>query len=352
MIASRRIACSVHGHIVRIKCAVPSLHASLEHLLAPFWVSDWPDGFVPIDGSLLPYDATEVMDHLPATARRHTTADQSLELYVDGSRFWLVDDRWGMAEIDFEAETWRSWILPAPTITPLEIAELAMLWPAAQLLRGKGLYLVPAIAVTYQDWGLLMLSGCGMEPELTAMARHGYNVIGQRWTALREEDGAIAMLHVPGQLERGFNRRVGPRMIGPEIGTGASLTDTTSWIDLVAESPSVSRHHGFCQAVVLIEPNRRPAGWVRPIAPMQMLEALSSHWPMVELQPKNRFEGRIVHRIAELCPIFEMRLSREPADALEQIESIRATGQPTISERRALWDATPPLNLTPWSLAG
>ena len=352
MLASRRIACSIHGSIVRIKCAVPALHAAAEHLLTPFIISDWPEGFIPVDGSLSPYDAAEVMAHLPASAKRFGTADAAMELYVDGDRFWLVDDRWGMTQIDFRSQSWHSWVLPAPTITPQEVVELALLWPVAQLLRNKGLYLLPAISITRGDWGVLLLSATGVEPELNEFVKNGYHVIGQRWTALREDDGAVAMLHVPGQLERGMTHRIGPTVPAFGVGGGMSLTDSSGWVDLAARVPTSTRHHAFCQAVILVESSRRPSGWVRPVASMHLLSLLEKHWPMVELQPTQRAGGEMLQRLAQSCPVFEMRLSRDPIEAVDQLEAIRSTGQPSLMEKRALWNAIPPLNLTPWSLAG
>ena len=72
----------------------------------------------------------------------------------------------------------------------------------AQLLRARGLYMVPASSATLAGRTFLMLSPFPLEPELTALIRGGYRVIGQSWTAIREEDGRFKLLHLPGHVER------------------------------------------------------------------------------------------------------------------------------------------------------
>src|SRR5205807_190267 len=104
------------------------------------------------------------------------------------------DERWGMARVDLDAGVWQSWILPRPQLDALRCAEMSILWPLAQITRLKGLHLIPAASVTKDGWGALILTPARIEPELSALTGAGWRIIGQRWTALREEDGKVSLL--------------------------------------------------------------------------------------------------------------------------------------------------------------
>src|SRR5687768_6042276 len=136
--ARRRYA--VHGSAVEVDCAVEAVGAQLDRLLEPFAVGGWPEGFAPAAGTVRPYEQAEVLRHLSPNARPMANAPQLMEIYEEGERFWLVDYRWGMAEVNLLKGQWRSWILPQPKLDPLRCAEMAVLWPMAQLLRARGLH--------------------------------------------------------------------------------------------------------------------------------------------------------------------------------------------------------------------
>src|SRR5581483_10770081 len=108
--------------------------------------------------------------------------------------------RWGLSELNLLKGQFRSWVLPHPSIEPYRVFEMAVLWPLAQLLRAKGLHLLPGISVARSGWGMLLISPFSIELELSALVRAGFKVIGQHWTILREEDNRVAMLHLPGQI--------------------------------------------------------------------------------------------------------------------------------------------------------
>jgi hypothetical protein len=328
-------------------------------MLDPFLVSGWPDGFVPIDGTVRTYDAAEVNRRLSTTAVPLKDSAGKLEVYAERERFWLIDDRWGMAELNLLKNQWRSWVLPSPSIDPISVAEMAVMWPMAQLLRGKGLYLLPAASVTRDGWGMLMISPFGIQPELKTLVRAGFKVIGQQWTALREEDGRIAMLHIPGHIERGSGRRVKSLM---------SLGLDSRWTDLAAEIPGVSQFHAFCDVVVMVEAGRRPESWVREVANASLLATLRRHWPIDELHPLHR-QSRLMSKVASKCRLFESRLSRNPEDLLRHLPSMRFCPSRIVESRPLAGGpnsyavpfmamvggsaaANPPENLTPWSLAG
>src|SRR3954468_13899198 len=89
---------SVHGAGVEIDCAVPSLHDGLRRWLDFFAEDALPNGFSPATGSVEPYDAAEVVRHLPPDAKRLRRRSDTVEYYELDERFWIVDERWGMAE--------------------------------------------------------------------------------------------------------------------------------------------------------------------------------------------------------------------------------------------------------------
>ena len=98
---------------------------------------------------------------------------------------------------------WRSWVLPNPAIdaTPRR-ADGDPLADGAAAPRPRALSR-PAASVSFADRSFLILSPFGLEPELTTLIRGGYRVIGQSWTAVREEDdGRFALMNFPGQVER------------------------------------------------------------------------------------------------------------------------------------------------------
>jgi hypothetical protein len=325
-------------------------------MMEPFLVSGWPEGFVPTEGTIKPFDAVEVNRRLSSTAIPLQNTAGRLEVYAERERYWLIDDRWGMAEINLLKGLWRAWILPSPSIDPVAVAEMAVMWPMAQLLRSKGLYLLPAIAVARDHWGLLLISPFGVQAELKSLVRAGFKVIGQQWTALREEEGRIAMLHIPGRIERGGSRRI------------RSLTSLTAgpseWTDLAAEIPGITQFHAFCDAVIFVEAGRRPESWVRSLAAGSIQATVRRHWPIDELHPLRR-QSRLMSQVAAKCRLFEARLSRNPDDLLGHLDGMRynagvetvnrslSGGPIPISAGAAISrEANPPENLTPWSLAG
>ena len=70
-----------------------------------------------------------------------------------------------------------------------------------------------------------------------------FRVIGQSWTALREENGRIELLHLPGQVQR----PQAPRL-------GASFADRTAmWIDTVSEQPNNPRALFYLGLILRLE---------------------------------------------------------------------------------------------------
>jgi hypothetical protein len=303
----------IHGLALRLRCTVPLLYPGLATLLGEFEDDRDDSRAAGVEGCVRPYDQTEVLRKLPAAATRLSAPGDIMELYSCDDQFWLIDDRWGMAHINIVRATWQSWVLPQPSINAIQTAEMAVMWPLAQLLRPRGLCLIPAAAMARDGWGVLLVSPLNLEPDLCAMVRAGYRVVGQRWVALREHESRVALLHLPGQLERAIT--------GP--GTSPrQLSHVTGWVDLEAEYPGSTLMHAECDAVMIIERGRRPVTLVRPVTRTAALMALRRNWPIVELHPHRR-HGQLLASVSRHCRVFELRLSRNPADILKLLDDAR-----------------------------
>lgn len=323
---------SVHGLAVELSCGVSGLLPELGHFLHAFEESEWPNGFTPVSGYVHPFEMDSVQHHVSATATPFAGTRDLMELYQEGDRFWLIDDRWGMAELNLLKARWRSWVLPRPRTDAMRCAEMAVLWPMAQLLRSRGMHLLPAVSVARDGWGALIICPFGIEPELTAMVRSGYRVIGQRWTALREEDGRIAMLHVPGSVER----NTAPRLRAASTGAGSAALQSQR-IDVTAEFPGSHQNHAFCDAVFVTDAVRRPVAAAQHLSQLDAANMLRHAWPIVDLTPQRRGH-QIAPRLAQQCRCGELQLSRHPHDLLRLLDEFRAG-------RRA--PAAPPVTVPP-----
>jgi len=311
---------SVHGLAVEVQCEVPALNWPIHRALGEFATPDWPDGFVPVPGQVQPYDESVVMRHLSPAAVAVASADDLMEIYEHEERFWLVDDRWGICEINLLKGNWQSWIVPQPTISPDAVVESAILWPLAQLLRPRGVTLVPAASVSREGFGALIISPFTIEPELTALAAAGWRVIGQRWTALREEDERISLLRMPGRVER----VAGPRFRG----TGEHAVD---WVDLTEEYPEALSHHGFCDAVIVAEPGRRGSASSKAVKGAGVAALLKRAWPIFDLHVPSR-QTYMPLRLAAQCAVVEAQLSRRASDFVNMLDRVRLS-KPMVAPR-------------------
>ncbi|MEA2711432.1 MAG: hypothetical protein QOF78_4033 [Phycisphaerales bacterium] len=306
-----------HGSAIGISSAVKLLAPQIEHLFGDFRVKQWPPRVVPVTGTIWPYEQSHVLKHLSPTARRVGTSCDLLELYEDEERFWLVDDRWGIAEMNLLKGQWRSWVLPKPAIDAVRVAEMAILWPMAQLLRARGIYLVPAASVAFMDRSFLLLAPFGIEPELTTLIRGGYRIIGQSWTAIREHDGRFALLNLPGQVERAIPP--GMRLASGAGNAGADSAPTT--VDLMREFCGVEQREGWCDAILIASAGRRADSNIRPLDRAAAAQVLRRAWPIFELHPSRR-HGQLPARLAQKVPCYQLTLSREPRDILRILGSL------------------------------
>jgi hypothetical protein len=327
---------AIHGLAVEILSEVQSLDDPVASWLEPFETDALPDGGCRTSGAVRPYDGHDVMRHLSPTATPVATPGQLLELYQEAERFWLVDDRWGLSEINVLKGSWRSWILPHPTLDPVRVAEMAVLWPMAQILRQKGLYLLPAAAAVRGDFAVLLLSPFNLEGELRALISAGYDIVGQRWTAVREDAGRIELLQMPGQIERESSPRL--REAAPGL--------APRWVDLTYEYCGVVRHSAFCDAVLAVEPGRRPNAHVTQVSGQRASDHLRRAWPIAELHPFRR-HGQLPIKLAQLTRCYQAQLSRRPEDLLVLLDSIRSP-----SARNTLTLPSAALSGVPMRIAG
>jgi hypothetical protein len=304
---------------VEIESELPLIDEGADVWLWPFETDVLPERVSCTSGSVRRYDGDEVMRHLSPTATWVSTPGQLLELYQEGERFWLVDDRWGLCEINVLKGAFRSWVLPRPTLDAARVAELAVLWPMAQLLRHKGLYLLPAVSAARGDFGMLMLCPFNLEGELRALIQAGYEVVGQRWTAVREEGGRIELLRMPGRIER----EASPRLRG-ESSAGAGAGAGPRWVDLTDEYPGVVRHSAFCDAVLVVEPGRRPGAHATELSGQRAGDQLRRAWPITELHPFRR-QGQLAMKLAAMSGCWQAQLSRRPEDLLVLLDSLRGS---------------------------
>jgi hypothetical protein len=305
----------LHGLAVEVDCGVPELLPELQRLLGSFRVTSFPARCQPTTGSIKRYEEADVLRRLSPRARRVELANASSELYEDGERFWMIDDRWGMLEINLMKSQWRAWLLPHARVDAVRQAEAALLWPMAQLLRAKGLYLLPAASIVRSGVGLLMLSPLGLAPELSALVRAGCRVVGQRWTALRERDGRIEMLHLPGLVERPAS---------PRTQRESPTSAATTWTDLAHEHYGCEVTQHACDGVFVIQRGRRPNAHLRQLTD-DALDVIRAGWPIEELHPLRR-HGQLPAKLAGKVPAYEIALSREPNDLLALLSALPQRG--------------------------
>lgn len=305
---------SLHGAPIGVSCAVEQLIPQIERILRPFIGPQLPGNSSLVNGTIRQFEEGEVMRHLSSRARRVACSDPSLELYQDCERFWAIDERWGMAEINLLKAQWRSWVLSGCQIDSLHLAEGAMLWPMAQILRQRKLHLAPAASIVRGGWGVLLLSPFSLEPEMTRLIKAGWRIIGQRWTALRERDGTVEMLHMPLPIEKAKSLALRRR------GTGSAI----KWADLSQEFGDCAERSALCHAVVMVESGRRSSPRFIDLSLPQAQEALRHQWPIADVHAAPRC-GMLANRLAQLCRCAQVQLSHDPAELVLMLETARAS---------------------------
>lgn len=302
---------AIHGPVVDLRSTVWALNESIDVLLGQFAVPGWPERFRSINAVVHPFEDSEVLPRLPQNATPIGRTSDSMDVYEDDDRYWIVDDRWGMCEIDISNNTFHSWVVASPKIDALRVAELAVMWPLAQLLRSRGLHLIQAVSAVRDGFAWLMICPFPIEPELTSMISSGYKIIGQRWTALREEDGRVALLQMPGKTERLTMPRM--RVAGDEL---------AAYVDVTSDHPGSRQHHAFCDAVFVVDHGRRPLALMRDVPGSDSAQLVRDAWPISELHAARR-ANPMPGIVAEHCPVYSLQLSRITKDMLALVNSAR-----------------------------
>lgn len=297
------------GHAVELHCHVPALEPTVGRLLGSFAGGDDSSDRTAssLRGSIQPYAGEVIARRLPANAASRHEPGELTEMYVQDERSWVIDERWGMSEINLMKREWTSWVLPAPKLDPVRISEAAILRPMALLLQNKGLHLIPAAAVSREHMTALILSPLGLERELRALLDARYRVIGQRWTAAREEGDRVQLLAMPGMVPQRPSRSGG----------------VVEWVDLTATNPLSVQPSAPCSHVLVIDAARRPRLAVRSWAREDAAMVLRFAWPLPELHPQRR-TSQLVPRLAQRCECLGLQLSHDPADLVSTLESLRA----------------------------
>ena len=299
----------LHGHGVEVTVRVPAVARVASAILGPL-VDPFLAGEPEVRGAVLPFEEQEVLRQLSPDAVRVDEPDLLLELFRDpggSERLWVVDERWGVCEINLLKRTWKSWVLPAPAIDAVRLFEATVMWPMAQVMRASGLHIIPAAAVGKSGRGVLILAPFDVGPELEALARAGVGIIGQRWTALRIENDRISMLAMPGRTEPGPCRLL------------AKGAGQPAWVDLAAARTC---DQARCELVLLVEPMRRTVASVTPMGGAQARDQLKLLWPIPQLSAGRSptvTPNLVSSTLARTCSVQRVRLSRNGADLAEML---------------------------------
>ena len=325
---------NVHGLAVTLRCSMPGIRQMAADLFAPLIDEEWPENFQCIDGTVDAYDADVVARRLSPRAERITVFSDSAELWRDGERCWLLDDAWGLCEINLLKRSWRSWVLPRNALDPLRAVEQAILWPMSQVLMSRGLSLLPAASIVHRGRGSLLLSAFSLEPELSTLLGAGHGVIGQRWTAVRQEEGRPLLLQMPGRVERSPI----PQLRAKAQSLACIEPMRGEWVD-VTENAGSSFRYSWCDSILLIEPGRRAAAKMTALSGASATAALRRAWPMPDVGHTGR-HAMFATRVAQRCSIFQIELSRDPQALLRLLEqmpsslSLRARLVPSTQAKR------------------
>jgi hypothetical protein len=312
----------VHGAPIRLQAMVDPFAGELQAMLGDFADGDSDMSATLATGSVRPFDAEEVSRCVSSEAQPVPGLDDLIELYVHGERYWLVDDRWGICEVNLLKRQWRSWILPSIMLESIHLLEAAVLWPMAQLLRGRGLELLPAISVENNGWGALVIAPYGIAGELECLLRSGYRLIGQHWTALRAAGNRVSLMHLPGKVRM-------PAKPGALIDSFRrnSVCGNSNWRDLSVDFPAHISHRAWCQAVFVVAPGRRSVTRGRDAAGSDAIQLLRHAWPIIELPINRRRQNDAASLLAKNSVCMSVELSRKPDHLARMMEGVRLRRQ-------------------------
>lgn len=322
----RGLLVNVHGLAVALRCSLPGLRQMMNDLFGELIDKDWPAGFVPIEGSVDSYDPDVVARQISPQAECVSRFGDGAELWRDGERVWLIDESWGICEINLLKSAWKSWMIPEADAEPMRAIEKAILWPMGQILAMRSLAVIQAPSLAHRGRGILVLSPFNLEPELSMYVAAGHGVIGQRWTALRDENGRFLMLHLPGRIERSPIPQLRMRMSAES--KSAIVQD--NWFDLTCDS-NTRCNYAWCGAVLIVEPGRRAMASLRPITGASATAMLKRAWPIPDVNPSAR-HAKFATMLSNKVPVFQVELSRDPRALMRLLDQIptESTGRPSL----------------------
>jgi hypothetical protein len=302
---------TLYDRAVQISSTLGDIDTELQRQFTRFTTDDFALHSSITNGFIGPYDSKEVLRHVSPRAVPLTGIGFGREAYQDGECIWMIDDRCGLCEINFIKGQWRSWILEPARADIRRCIDSAVLWPMAQLLRSKGLHVIPAASLAMGDFSALILCPFGILPELSAIAANGWKIIGQRWSALRSSGENIELLHLPG----GTETALWPRR--PQAG----FLQNDSF-DLHAVYPESLVNNANCDAVIVVSSGRRPQASANGLSRWEAGEVIRSAWPIAEIHPRKR-GGVMAGQLGKHCQCVEARLSPRGEDILEILHAVR-----------------------------
>jgi hypothetical protein len=308
---------SVYGATAAVCNWCPELHESIQIFLRPFVQRrNQPVGRESC-GQIRRFDLAEVTRSLADAGESQRRCDPLVSIYSHNEQHWILDDRWGVCEIDLLRHRWRSWVLPQTLLDPMQLAEAAVLQPMAHLLRLSGVELIPAVALERSGWATLIIAPYPIPTQISRAVRAGYRVIGQRWVALVRRTDRVVLRHLPGAMEA-------------PAGGGKSIGRRLQWIDITANNPWATAQTAWCDAVAVISPGRCSRSRARILLPAEVQSHIRHAWPVSTLgfdKPSLRHTASILSR---RCLCVSMQLSRHEDEFLNLIESMRKRTAPKV----------------------
>lgn len=316
---------SIYGPVVALSNGCGELDECIQLFLGPFALKRNLPGGRETCGEIRRFEMGEVTRSLSAAGESERRCDSLVSIYSSGERHWILDDRWGVCEIDLLKHRWRSWVLPHATLDPVELAEAAVLQPMAQLLRLRGVEPVPAISIERGGWAALVIAPYAITAEISRAIRAGYRVIGQRWTVLLRKSDRIVLKHFPGMMES-------------RIAGGKSIGRRAEWVDVTANNPWAAAETAWCDAVVAIAAGRRSRSSGRIVAKHEAQALLRHAWPISALSADRAPLRHSASILAGRCICMAAQLSRHDEQFVDLLEMLRkrSDSKPQVSIYSAL----------------
>lgn len=264
-----------------------------------------------ITGAILPYDAGEVARRVSSDAKLLQSGDsgfdQGAEVFAmpDGSRFWWINELWGLCEIDLIKRRFISFVLDRPRLGGIELMESAVYVPLSHLLQPHGVHLIPAVSLAQRGRGVLVLTPFALDNAIRAMADFGVGVLGQRWTCVARDpqSGQWQLRYVPG-------RTLCP--VSPArrtVGDAASLG-----LRYDASSPLMRRQPASCELVLSLDLMRGKSTSAKPVPKLEAGNLLRERWPISDLRAPGKLRRDAIDHptqwLAGNVPVHQVRLAR------------------------------------------